>query len=76
MSQLSDRVLALSIVYLGPAAKMFLDRQTNAHMKGLKFEDISPSNLPDLAKWISISAGLLIGKEQADEFAQRIKDIR
>ena len=40
MSELSDKALAISIIYLGPASKTFLERQTTAHMKGLKFENI------------------------------------
>ena len=75
MSELSDRILTISLVYLGPAAKMFLERQTLAHMDKLKFEDITPSHLPELVKWINISGGLLIGAEKAKEFGEKIRSI-
>lgn len=72
MSILSEKVLLTSTDYLGPASKVFLERQTNAHMNGLKFDDLKKENIPDLVRWIRISANLLIGKDRADEFADKI----
>ncbi len=75
MSTLSEKVLTISTDYLGPASKVFLERQTNAHMNGLKFEDLKSGNIPELVKWIRISANLLIGKERAEEFADKISKV-
>ena len=72
MSILSEKVLITSTDYLGPASKVFLERQTNAHMNGLKFDDLKKENIPELVRWIRISANLLIGKDRADEFADKV----
>jgi hypothetical protein len=69
---LSDRVLKESTTYLGPAAGNFMERQTKHHLNGLAFGDLERSHLPELAKWIKISAGLLIGKEKAEELGEKI----
>lgn len=69
MSQLSDEITRHSTIYLGPAAKLFLERQTKFHMNGLSLEQLSKQHLPELAKWVQLSAGLLIGKEKATELA-------
>ena len=49
-----------------------MQRQTSAHMNGLDFEAIEKQHLPELAKWVNISAGLLIGKEKAKTLADKI----
>lgn len=72
MSQLSQQVLEISVRYLGPAAERFLERQTTAHLNGLAFADLKRSDIPELARWIRISAGLVIDKKKADEFAERV----
>jgi hypothetical protein len=72
MSDMSDRILKLTAVYIGPASARFLERQTNAHMNGLKFVDLERKHLPDLAKWVNISAGLLIDKAKAEELSKKI----
>jgi hypothetical protein len=76
MSQLSDRVLKEVTVYLGPATKTFLERQTKSHMNGLAFDDVSSANIPELAKWVETSAGLLIGKDQSKEIADKIREMK
>lgn len=75
MSVLSEKVLKETTVYLGPASKMFLERQTKGHMNGLTFDQLEPKHLVELGKWIEISAGLLIPKEKAKELADRIKSM-
>ncbi|MCD1293631.1 hypothetical protein CUJ83_01300 [Methanocella sp. CWC-04] len=72
MSILSERILQVSTVYLGPAAKTFLDRQTKHHMNGLVFDNIEKQHLPELCKWINVSAGLIIGKDKSREFADKV----
>ena len=73
MSGLSEEVLALSVPYLGPAAKKFLERQTRSHMDGLGFDQLQKGHLHELGKWIEVSAGLLIEKAKAKELADRIR---
>lgn len=76
MSQISEKVLATSIQYLGPAAKMFLERQTKYHLDGLAFDDLQPAHLPELAKWVNTSAGLIIDKTRAQELSEKIAKTR
>jgi len=76
MSQLSEKVLATSVQYLGPAARMFLERQTKYHLDGLAFDDLQPAHLPVLAKWVNISAGLIIDKTKAQELSEKITKAR
>jgi hypothetical protein len=73
MTDLSDKVHDLTIQYLGPAADMFLERQTDSHMNGLQFSDLRPEHLPVLAKWINVSAGLVIEQNKATELAEKVK---
>jgi hypothetical protein len=72
MSNLSEQITIIAIGYLGPAARVFLERQTKAHINGLLFENLERKHLPELQKWVMISAGLLIDKAKADEFSNRI----
>jgi hypothetical protein len=72
MSALSDQVLQVATPYLGPTAKMFMERQTTSHMNGLAFDNLAKLHLPDLANWVKFSAGLLIDKVRAEELANKI----
>jgi hypothetical protein len=72
MTTLSEQVLQLSVNYLGPAAKKFLDRQTTSHMDGLAFDDIKPEHLPQLSWWIHASSKLVIDAGKAKEFADKV----
>jgi len=76
MSAVSEAVLKETTGYLGPASKQFLERQTKRHMNDLPFEDLELKHLPELAKWIKISAGLIIDKKKADELSEKILVIR
>jgi hypothetical protein len=75
MSDLSDKVTAISAAYLGPAAKIFLERQTRAHMEGLSFTNLERKHLSDLSKWVLISASLVIDKPKAKELSDKILNI-
>jgi hypothetical protein len=72
MSDLSEKATKLAANYLGPAARVFLERQTRSHMDGLTFETLEKKHLADLSKWILISASLIIEKEKAKELADKI----
>jgi hypothetical protein len=75
MSLISDKVLSMSIGYLGPAAKIFLSRQTKMHMNGLEFTAVEKNHIPELAKWVRISACLVIDKDKANELAVKISQL-
>jgi hypothetical protein len=72
MSDLSNKVAAIAVGYLGPAAHIFLERQTKMHLEGLAFTDLEKKHLHSLQYWVRISAGLMLDKEKAQEFADRI----
>jgi hypothetical protein len=72
MSALSEKVVTLSTQYLGPAAKVFLERQTKAHMGGLAFDTLDRQHLPDLAKWVYTSGKLIIDPTKAKELSDKI----
>jgi hypothetical protein len=72
MSDISDKVVSLSVNYLGPASKVFMARQTQAHMNGLAFEALERNHLLELSKWVLISASLVVDKEKAKELADKI----
>ena len=72
MSDLSNKVVSLSVSYLGPAAKVFLQRQTTSHMNGLHLDQLEKQHLPELSYWVNISAGLIIDKARAKELADNI----
>jgi hypothetical protein len=65
-------VLKITVDYIGPSSNAFLERQTRSHMEGLDFANLQKAHLPDLSKWVGISAGLLIGKDKANDLAQKI----
>lgn len=72
MSALSDKALALSVQYLGPAAQVFLERQTKHHMDGLALDGLAPEHLPELSRWVGVSAALVIEPAKAKELAEKI----
>ncbi|NTV51432.1 MAG: hypothetical protein HGA76_00250 [Candidatus Firestonebacteria bacterium] len=72
-NSLSERVYEASVPYLGPAAMVFLKRQTATHMGGLNFEQITLTDLPELLGWILISGRLLIGPK-ADDLVGKLQN--
>ena len=72
MSIISKKVLAVTIDYIGPSAEAFLVRQTTHHLNSISFDDLDKQHLPELAKWVKVSAGLLIDKGRAAELSDKI----
>lgn len=72
MSELSEKALAVSVTYLGPAAKVLLERQTKWQMDGLAFDALEPKHLSELSKWVRISAALVVDPAKAKELAEKI----
>jgi len=75
VNQLYQQVINLSKDYLGPAAQRFIDRQVTQHLKK-ELGSLTPSDLGDLAKWINVSAGLLIDKSKAQELSDKVKNLQ
>lgn len=76
MTDLAQKVLNITVPYLGPASKVFLERQTKHHMNGVLFDDLEKRHLPDLSHWVQISAGLLIDKTLARELSEKISILK
>jgi hypothetical protein len=74
MNEISNKVVQISATYLGPAAKNFLERQTRSHMRNLDFNELKEDHLPELIKWVHISAGLIIN-DKADILARRLEKL-
>jgi hypothetical protein len=72
MSTLSDNAISVAINYLGPATGKFLRRQTTFHMNGMEFETLEKQHLPEFARWVNISASLIIGSQKGKELADKI----
>jgi hypothetical protein len=76
LTELSEKVLKLTTQLIGPASRKFLERQTISHMNGLNFDALEPKHLPDLARWVEISAGLIIKPEVAKGLALKIAALK
>ena len=76
MSDVSEKVLAITVQVLGPASRRFLERQTKFHMNGLEFDAVTREQLPELAKWVGISAQLIVDEKKAAMLADMIKNVR
>jgi hypothetical protein len=72
LSIISKKVLAVTVDYIGPSSEAFLVRQTTHHLNGMAFDNLEKQHLPELAKWVKISAGLLIDKGRAAELSDKI----
>jgi hypothetical protein len=75
VASVADRAVEIAVSYMGPAGRKFLERQTSAHMSGLPLDKLETRHLGDLAKWIEVSAGLLMDAKKASEFAGKIRTL-
>ena len=74
MSAISDKVLALSKAYLGPAAESFLERQCKSYLK-IEMSALQSSHLKDLAKWVEAGAALIMDAGKAAELSKKIASL-
>jgi Uri superfamily endonuclease len=68
---LYDKILNITKYYLGPAAEPFLHRQITRHLK-MDSSKIEPQHIGELARWCGISGALIMDKDKAKEFSQKI----
>ena len=71
MSALSEKVVALSKPFLGPATESFLSRQCKSHLK-IELTDLSATHLKELAKWVELGAGLIMDTAKATDLSRKI----
>ncbi|HEY2821025.1 MAG TPA: hypothetical protein VGJ06_08295 [Candidatus Acidoferrum sp.] len=71
MSALSDKVIAVSKPYLGPATESFIARQCQSHLK-VDPSALSAINLKALSEWVERSGSLVMDPAKATELAKKI----
>jgi len=71
MSALSDKVIAISKPYFGPATEAFLNRQCKGHLN-IDVSELAQSHVKELAKWVERSGALLMDAAKASEIAGKI----
>ena len=74
MSATSNKVVALSKPYFGPATESFLARQCKAHLQ-IEFADLQESQLKELAKWVEIGGGLIMDAAKATAISKAIAEL-
>ena len=67
---LKDDIEAILVVYMGPIAGRFLQRQA-AHINK-KLEEITVLDLDNLAYWCHLSSKLTLGENTANEIKEKI----
>ena len=69
---LYDRVVEVTVYYLGPAAERFVARQIEMHI-GKEPSDLTEDDLEKLVDWIRLAIALLSeDSELVDEFTQSL----
>ncbi len=74
MSATSDKVLALSKPYLGPAAESFITRQCKLFLK-IEMTALAPANLKELANCFEVGGRSIMDPAKATELAKKIAAI-
>ncbi len=72
---LYEQTVTIAKPYLGVAAERFMARQCNAHLN-VAPENLTKAHLDDLARWVEISAKLLIDEAKAREFRGKILGLK
>lgn len=75
MSDTSDKVLALSKPYLGPATESFLTRQCKLFLK-VEMATLSPANLKELANCCELAGRAIMEPAKATELAKKIAALK
>ena len=66
-----EQIVGVGKPYLGPATETFLSRQCKSHLK-IEGTAVTKAHLPDLAKWVENSGGLIMDPPKAAEMARKI----
>jgi hypothetical protein len=71
MSDVTNKVMALSKPYLGPAAESFIAKQCKAHLK-IEAADLASGHLKDLSSWIFINGANIMDRAKALELSKKV----
>jgi hypothetical protein len=74
VSAVSQKVVEISKTYLGPATESFLSRQCKGHLN-IELDELGPSNLQELAKWVEVGAALIMDPVKATQLASMISSV-
>jgi hypothetical protein len=72
---LEQDCLALLTKQMGPAAKLFLDRQCRSHLKK-ESATLTKADLEELAKWCQIGVQLILGATTGEKIKQEILSLK
>ncbi len=75
MSEILDKVIAVSKPYFGPATQSFLSRQCKKHLN-IELNSLTESHLDELAIWVKTSGALIMDAAKAADVARKIADLR
>ena len=65
-------VIAVSKLYLGPAAEHFIARQCQLHLKIDDASVLNKAHLPVLANWIEVAGVRYMDEAKAKELAKKV----
>ena len=72
---LYDQTVEITIDYLGPPAKRFVDRQISAHLKK-EPEQLTPQDLSKLTVWMEAVVSLLTkDKDVVSEYIDKLEEL-
>jgi hypothetical protein len=74
MSAISEKVIAISKPYFGPATESFLERQCKGHLN-IHVDALAAAHMTELAKWVEASGALLMDAAKAAEVAGKIAKV-
>ncbi|HLJ23053.1 MAG TPA: hypothetical protein VKT71_03030 [Candidatus Acidoferrales bacterium] len=75
MSEILDKVIAVSKPYFGPATQSFLSRQCKKHLN-IELNSLTESHLEELAVWVKTSGALIMDSAKAADVAHKIAGLR
>ncbi len=74
-NELAAEVVAIAEHYVGFAARRYLERQCRIHLDK-SLDDIRREDLDDLALWVNNTAPLIMNKEDGQELAEDILELK
>lgn len=71
MSQVARKSIKIAVRYMGDRGESFIKRQCNAHLN-IDLDSLTSKHVPELAKWVGVSAGLVMDKAKVEKFKEEI----
>lgn len=69
---LGEKIVHIAAAFLGPATRMFLEKQTKSKMNNLELDEVKDDHLPELFRWIHVSCRPIL-KERVAELLHRLE---